>query len=71
MKKIWAAFIFIFVLLFSSYSESECRLCEENGLPLEVWTLDGIDQILALDPYISGVTSNCLIAEDILAKTTS
>lgn len=52
----------------SAYSEQECRLCEENGLPLEVWTIDSADAILALDPYISGVTSNCLIAEDILAK---
>ena len=51
----------------SAYSETECRLCEENGIPLESWTINSVDQILALDPYISGVTSDHLIAEDVLA----
>ena len=50
----------------AGHSEEECRLCRENGIPLEVWTIDSADEILALDPYISGVTSNSLIASDIL-----
>ncbi len=52
----------------SVYSETECRLCRENSIPLEVWTLDSVEDILSLDPYISGVTSNCLIAEDVRQK---
>lgn len=52
----------------SVYSEAACWLCRENGLTLEVWTLDSTEQILALDPYISGVTSNLLIAEEVFAN---
>lgn len=50
----------------ASYSDAECRLCAENGLPLEVWTLDTEEEILALNPYISGVTSDCLHAGKVL-----
>lgn len=52
----------------ASYSEEECRICAENGLPLEVWTLDTVEEILALNPYISGVTSDCLHAGRILEE---
>ena len=41
---------------------------DENGLPLEVWTLDTAEEIMALNPYISGVTSDCLHAGRILEE---
>jgi glycerophosphoryl diester phosphodiesterase len=36
------------------------------GLPLEAWTIDRSTQLIAMNPYISGVTSNCLIASKLL-----
>ena len=47
-------------------TEQTINLCVDNLLPLEVWTIDDIDTILNLDPYISGVTSNDKVAGQIL-----
>lgn len=44
------------------------RICAEADLPLEVWTVDDEDTILALYPYVSGVTSNKLVAGNVLYK---
>ena len=38
--------------------------CIEANIPLECWTVDTTDQIKALNPYISGVTSNELIYDE-------
>ena len=40
--------------------------CINEGFALEVWTVDNAADIIALDPYITGVTSNDLIAAYIL-----
>lgn len=40
--------------------------CITAGLPMEVYTLDNTSYITALDSYVSGVTSNSLIAGKIL-----
>lgn len=45
------------------------NMCWEAGLPLEVWTVDRKDVIRSLNPYISGVTSNRLIYEDVIKET--
>ena len=45
------------------------KLCLDNYLPLEVWLIDDAETILNLDPYISGVTSDCLIAGKILEES--
>lgn len=37
-----------------------------NKLPLEVWTMDTEADVLALDPYVSGVTSNTVHAGKVL-----
>lgn len=42
------------------------NLCMSHDIPLEVWTVSSKNDILSLDPYISGVTSNEGIAEQIL-----
>ena len=44
-------------------------LCYNLSLPLEVWTVDTAEAILELDPYITGVTSNTLIAGQILEES--
>lgn len=38
----------------------------DAGLPLEVWTVNQISGITSLNPYVSGVTSNSLIASDVM-----
>lgn len=43
--------------------------CINAGVPLEVWTVDSSDAITQLDPYISGITSNSLIAGEVLIKS--
>lgn len=42
----------------SSYTTSEITLCKNANLPLEVWTINSINTIKALNPYITGVTSD-------------
>lgn len=51
-----------------SAQPSAVAMCMEQFLPLEVWTVDTESDILALDPYVSGVTSNTLIAGKVLAE---
>lgn len=46
----------------SAYDASAVALAKANGMPMEAWTLDDDADILALDPYITGVTSNLKIA---------
>lgn len=41
-------------------------LCRQAGLPMEIWTINSADTILSMDPYITGVTSDSLIAGKIL-----
>lgn len=38
------------------------ELCAASGIPLEVWTINGSADLLALDPYVSGYTSDNLRA---------
>lgn len=49
-----------------SSTATECNLCIAAGLPLERYTLNSEQGILDLNPYVSGVTSNFLIAGQVL-----
>lgn len=49
-----------------SYSADEISLCRAAGLPLEIWTINFSSEIKNMDAYISGVTSDNLIAGKIL-----
>ena len=40
------------------------KLAEEAGIPVEVWTVNYIFLMRKLSSYISGVTSDKLIAEE-------
>lgn len=46
--------------------DSGCAQCATDGVPLEVWTVDTAATILAMNPYITGVTSNYQIAGHLL-----
>ena len=42
--------------------------CKNYGIPVEVWTIDEEADIVALDCYVSGVTSNKLNAENVMKE---
>lgn len=44
------------------------QLCIDNNIPLEVWCCDTEEAILALNPYVSGVSSNWLNAEKVFKE---
>lgn len=51
----------------SNANDAAVALCANDDIPLEVWTVNAESTVLALDPYVSGVTSDNLIAGKILA----
>lgn len=53
---------------FPKADESLISYCKETGIPLEVWTVDRADYIKTMDVYISGVTSNSLVASEYLSR---
>lgn len=46
----------------SSITDESIALAVSANIPVEVWTVDSVNTIIALNPYITGVTSNNLIA---------
>ena len=46
-------------------SAEAVQLCSDADIPLEVWTVNSNSDILALDAYVSGVTSDSLIAGNV------
>ncbi len=45
------------------------QLCAEADLPFEVWTVNDEAKILGLDAYISGVTSDNIIASNVIYES--
>lgn len=54
--------------LYSIVDDSIVNTCMDNGFPVEAWTIDTEEELLALHPYVSGVTSNKLKASDVLYR---
>ncbi len=54
-------------IMSSSWTDTSIELCRANNIPLEVFVLDTEQEILALDPYITGVLSNAISAEVVFA----
>lgn len=48
------------LLMLSEGEDPFVPLCREAGIPLEVWTVDTQEEADSLDPYISGITTNCI-----------
>ena len=44
------------------------KMCMDAEIPLEVWTIDTEEEIVALDPYVNGITSDNLIAGQVLCE---
>lgn len=49
-----------------AYTDANCELCINGDLPMEVWTVDSANTIKSMNPYVTGITSNSLIAGQIL-----
>ena len=57
--------VFIGVMV-SSVNSTVISSCIANDLPLEVWVTNTVSQIQTLDPYITGVTSDQVVAGAVL-----
>lgn len=49
-------------------NEKTVKMCMDEAIPLEVWTIDTKEEIVALDPYVNGITSDNLIAGKVLCE---
>ena len=47
-------------------SASAIALCKAASLPMELWVVDDASTVKNMDPYITGITSNTLIADKVL-----
>lgn len=50
----------------AAFAQENITYCAENGVGLEVWTVNSADSIKNMNPYISGVTSDSLHAGKVL-----
>lgn len=51
---------------YTQLTNETIALCINANIPLEVWTVDTANEITALNPYITGVTSDNLVAGNVL-----
>ena len=51
---------------YNSGISSSISYAKANGIQIEVWTVDNETHIIQMDPYVTGVTSNSLIAGYVL-----
>ena len=47
-------------------TQTDIDKCINNGIGFEVWTVDDVNTLISLNPYVSGVTSNNLNASKVL-----
>lgn len=52
----------------SDYDDEAVQLCIEADIPLEIWTVNSAATIESMNPYISGVASDTLIAGRVLLE---
>lgn len=50
----------------STINDGMIELCVDADLPLEAWTINDASTILSMNPYVTGVTSDSLIAGKVL-----
>ena len=51
---------------FSAVNASTVKMCKDADLPLEVWTVNTIKDLLNLDPYVTGLASDWINASYVL-----
>lgn len=47
---------------YSRATQTAADLCNQASIPLEVWTVDSLTVMNALNPYVSGISSNWILA---------
>ncbi len=52
----------VFIDSYYNVDATELSLCKNANLALELWTIDSVDTLLAVNEYVSGITSNWLVA---------
>ena len=57
----------VFDIYYTNVNQSMVDLLKKHNIPLEVWTVNDYNVILNLNPYVSGVSSDCYHAGQILA----
>ena len=55
---------------YGSATADSAKLCADADIPLEVWTINNEAAILALDPYVSGFTSDNIVASRVMYEAT-
>ena len=53
---------------YTKVNKKTVKMCMDEEIPLEVWTIDTEEEIVALDPYVNGITSDNLIAGKVLCQ---
>ena len=53
----------------SSMAGASVTLCKNANIPMEVWTIDSENSIINANPYITGFTSNTILAGRLLYNT--
>ena len=51
---------------YTNVNETTVSLCQTASIPLEVWTVNSVDAVMNLHSYVSGVTSDWVVAGQIL-----
>ena len=51
---------------FTTLSDKIINNCKDAAIPLEVWSVNNENTIMDLDPYISGITSDIFVAQNIV-----
>ena len=58
------------VFAFSSdYGDTSINKCKNADIPLEVWVIDTSSEIISINPYITGIESNLLIAQEVMYES--
>lgn len=52
--------------LYTAADKNSILQCKNKSIPLEVWTVNTVEEIIKLNSYISGVTSDKFITSDII-----
>lgn len=66
VKNLRSGYNEVFVDCANANASAGVKICMDEDIPLEVWTVNTESAIMALDPYVSGVTSDNLIAGCVL-----
>ena len=68
VKDLRTEFNYVFLDSSRNLDKKDIQMCIEAGIPLMVWIVNSEADILSLDPYVSGVTSDRLNVNEVFQK---